>query len=256
MRYGYFSPWCPKASLLAAEGRPRRSIDPFKKLRNDHFSQNIIRGDTMRFVTLAFLFQLAILNAAHAQPNCLELEQKLKNGDLVFLGIDNFFFKNVAKATNTWVNHVGIAFQKEGEWVVAESRLPVSTIGDFCSYISRAGTGEVAILRLKHNWTNSELEDLWLAAEKRKGILYHQGFDLDSSRQFCSKYVYEIFDEVLGIQIGKVQTFKEILDENTEGSLKFWNIWFFGDIPWDRRTITPKSQLDDSKLETVWSWTH
>jgi hypothetical protein len=208
-----------------------------------------------RLIAVVLMF-FCVAFVAQAKPvDCRSLEPKLKSGDLIFLSIDNIFFENVAKATNTWVNHVGIAFQSGDGWKVQESRVPFSTTADFCDYIGRAGKGQVAILRLKGERLNSQqLEALWQATENRMGVLYHQGFDLDSSRQFCSKFVYEVFLEALGVELGEIQTFKQILDENPDGSLKFWKWWFLGDIPWERRTITPKSQLIDSDLETIWSW--
>jgi len=82
---------------------------------------------------------------------------------------------------------------------------------------------------------------------------YHLGFDFDSKRQFCSKFVYLTFKEALGVELGKIQTLKELLEENPQASVNFWRCWYLGFIPWERKTITPASQLHDPQLNTVFS---
>ena len=84
------------------------------------------------------------------------------------------------------------------------------------------------------------------------GIWYHLGFDLDSPRQYCSKFVHEVYRDAMGISLGKVETFRELLDANPGSPLSFWKMWFLGRIPWDRRTVTPASMLASELLHTVY----
>ena len=85
------------------------------------------------------------------------------------------------------------------------------------------------------------------------GKWYHLGFDLDSRHQFCSKFVYEIFREAVGVEIGSVELFRDLLARNPHSPLQFWKMWFIGRIPWDRRTITPGSQFESTLLKPVTS---
>jgi len=89
------------------------------------------------------------------------------------------------------------------------------------------------------------------AAQKRMKRLYHLGFKYDSKRQFCSKFVYEVFKEALNIEVGQLETFRDLLNKNPNVSKRFWKLWFFGFIPWKRLTVTPASQLESPKLETI-----
>ncbi len=91
------------------------------------------------------------------------------------------------------------------------------------------------------------------AALEREGRWYHLGFDFDSPRQFCSKCVYQVFRDALGIELGAVQTLQQLLEQNPQASVGFWRAWFLGVIPWQRRTVTPASQLVDPQLDTVLS---
>jgi hypothetical protein len=83
------------------------------------------------------------------------------------------------------------------------------------------------------------------------GRWYHLGFNYDSRRMFCSKFVHEVFREALGVEIGTVQTFGELLECKPDQALGFWKLWFFGRIPWTRRTVTPASQLASPLLQAV-----
>ncbi len=75
----------------------------------------------------------------------------------------------------------------------------------------------------------------------RLNKLYHTGFKYESSRQFCSKFVFDIYKEALCIPVGEIETFGELLNSNPNAKLTFWKFWFLGAIPWDRKTVTPAS---------------
>jgi len=82
-------------------------------------------------------------------------------------------------------------------------------------------------------------------------VLYDTGFDLRSSRQFCSRFAREILLEAADIQVGRVQTFGELYSHQPHARLMFWKLWFFGRIPWARETVTPASLLEDACLRVV-----
>ncbi len=89
------------------------------------------------------------------------------------------------------------------------------------------------------------------AAIKRLGILYHSGFRLRSQRQFCSKFVHEVYAEALAEELGTVETFDELLRKNPAASMRFWRFWYFDRIPWSRETITPTSLYLSSRMQTI-----
>lgn len=185
---------------------------------------------------------------------CDEVKEVVAQGDIVFVEINNQIFKHVADTQNSWASHVGLAFQDADEqWYVVESTIPLSKKTPLCEYLKKGYESHMGVKRLRGGLNLAEVEDLRDAAESRLGILYHLGFKYESARQFCSKLVYQSFDEALGIEIGKKQTFRELLDESEhpEGE-KFWKKWFFGFIPWSRVTVTPGSQFKDDKLDPIY----
>src|ERR1700722_12552741 len=78
-----------------------------------------------------------------------ELECTLRAGDIVFTQIRGALFRQIADATGTWTNHVGIVvgFDRAGA-VVAESRIPLSRRTRFGRFVRRSADGRVAVLRL------------------------------------------------------------------------------------------------------------
>ena len=85
----------------------------------------------------------------------------------------------------------------------------------------------------------------------RLNKFYHTGFKYESSRQFCSKFVFDIYKEALSIPIGDVETFEELLNSNPNAKLTFWKLWFLGSIPWERKTVTPASLWQHPNLILV-----
>lgn len=206
--------------------------------------------------TFVFAFVVSLgVQAASLEEVCADLQSQVKEGDLVFVEIDSKLFDKVAKTQNHWSSHIGIAMKHEGEWVVAESTIPVSKMTPFCDFVDKGYNTRIAAKRFHRPLADEEIEDLQAEASKRLGIAYHLGFKLRSNRMFCSKFVNEVYDAALGVPVGEVQTFRELMD-NTEHPevIKFWRWWFFGAIPWKRETLTPATQFFDSNFYEVYSY--
>ena len=208
-------------------------------------------------VTLLFGF---VPMHAQAQKNqspgltlCEKVALEARPADLIFTAVDSYSFQKIAADTLTWTSHVGIIFNDEGKWVVFESRIPRSVITPLCDFLDRFKSEMVEVKRYQEPLSRKNLKTLKIAATDRLGYFYHTGFDYDNdNRMFCSKYVYDIFEEV-GIQVGQIETLEELLGRNPDADLVFWTRWYLGSIPWDRRTVTPASQIKDSKFVTVFS---
>lgn len=180
------------------------------------------------------------------------LGKQLAVGDVVFIRIPHAPFTNVADATLSWTNHVGIVIDTSGaEPVIAESRVPLSGKTSWSSFVARSDQGRVAVSRLEHELDAQQREQVQKAATSRFGIHYDTGFDLHSRGQFCSRYVREVLNDATGEQLGKVENFSELLAHNPKTDLTFWRTWYFGYIPWQRETVTPASLLNDNRLHAV-----
>lgn len=179
---------------------------------------------------------------------------EIQSGDIVFISIPNYLYRKVSQATGSPASHVGIAFvDDDGRCHIAESRVPRCTFTPLEKYLARSDQGWYCVRRLKQTLTNDEIAKLRLECEKRQGEWYHFGFNYESDRQFCSKYVHDVFLHAVGLQVGELRNFKQLLLSRPNTPILFWRLWFLGRIPWNRLTITPESQMHTNALETVHS---
>jgi hypothetical protein len=210
----------------------------------------------MKNILLLFSLLLAGCNtelSLKEQDVMSELQNKIQPGDIVFIRISNFLYRRVADTTMSWTSHVGFVYGKEdGNWMIAESAIPVSRKCTLKRFIERSEDAQISIRRLKKSLTSHEISTLKQAADKRMNISYHTGFRYHSKKQFCSKFVHDVYKEAIGIQIGEFETFKDLLNKNPDSPMGFWYTWFFGFVPWDRVTITPATQYKSDKFETVY----
>lgn len=180
------------------------------------------------------------------------LSHQLRDGDLVFISVINPLYKHVANVTHSRATHVGIAFYDQARgWLIAESTVPFAKFTPLHKYLKRSHGRWIAVRRVQQNLTADQIASLHQACEKHMGRIYDFGFNYDSKKLFCSKFVFDVYREALNLEIGSIQSFENLLQPETNQSLWFWKFWFFGAIPWSRRTVTPASQLDDSSLLTI-----
>jgi hypothetical protein len=178
--------------------------------------------------------------------------QDIQSGDVIFIATAAALFRKVARSTSCRASHVGIAFQDPVQGIiVAESAIPWSPYTPLDRFIARSDDRWYVVRRPHLPLSATEVECLRAACDVRMGILYHLGFDFQSTRQFCSKFVHEVYNEALGWQIGKLERIEDILVSNPNESIGFWRWWFFGRIPWQRLTVTPASRLRCETLYTV-----
>lgn len=115
------------------------------------------------------------------------------------------------------------------------------TITTLSRFIKRSANQRYAIKRLDAGLTEQQKQRIVEQVPSRLRKLYHTGFKYESSRQFCSKFVFDIYKEALCIPVGEIETFGELLNSNPNAKLTFWKFWFLGSIPWERKTVTPAS---------------
>ena len=219
------------------------------------------RGAAASFSTAFFVAALLAAGPilARAEPasepaatSVRTLAPSLKVGDVVFIRVAARPFREVAAATDSWTNHVGIVIDTAGdEPLIAESTFPLSRTTQLSKFAARSEGGRLAVARLKAPLTPEQQQQLVAAAERRTGIFYDTGFDLHSRRQFCSRYVREVIEEATGTRVGEVETFAALLTRRPQTDLGFWRVWYFGQIPWQRETVTPASLLRSPEMVPV-----
>jgi len=178
-------------------------------------------------------------------------QMDLRSGDIIFIAIPAIH--QIAETTLCRSNHVGIVFWDPAKgWLVAESAVPLSRYTPLKKFLARSDHGWCAIRRLRAGLTDAQITALRTQCDARMGVPYDTGFRYGSRRQFCSKFVYDVYQSALGIHVGELETFSHLLDQNPHADVAFWRVWFFGRIPWNRLTVTPASQFASSLLNTAW----
>jgi len=208
--------------------------------------------------SLAWLLAAAALarepqqNWTRAEGNLRQAAPLLQDGDIIFIRVANVLYRKVAETSGSWESHVGLLFQnRNGTWAVAESTIPFSKFTPLARFVARSEHGRFLVRRLKGGLNPAEKLRLRHSAEARMGKAYHLGFNYDSSRQFCSKLVFDTYREATGHHTGRLQTFRELISANPAAPLGFWRLWFFGAIPWQRRCVTTTSEIRAPNCATV-----
>lgn len=190
--------------------------------------------------------------ASRNRLDLTELNDRLRVGDVVFIQVKPLPFREVSKATQSWVNHVGIVTDMVGkEATIAESTFPFSRVGPLSRFVARSDAKRVAVARLDVPLATSQTDEVGVASAARLGVLYDTGFNLNSRGQYCSRFVREVLVEATGVTLGEVESFGALLARNPDASLGFWRFWFFGRIPWDRQTVTPASLYRSDRLRLI-----
>ncbi len=183
----------------------------------------------------------------------MDTHPPLRSGDIVFVTARNPLYRRMVRASGAKASHVGIVFEDpKAGWVVAESALPVDRYRPLDKFLSRSEDDWFVVRRLKQELSTAEVVALRKICDARVGKWHHPGFKYEARRNSRSKFVYEVYREALGIDVGSVETFSELLRRNPQESPAFWKLWSLGRIPSQRKTITPVRQLQAERLRTVW----
>lgn len=181
-----------------------------------------------------------------------DLSGRLEVGDLIFIRVPALAFRKVASATLSWTNHVGVVTDPGArDPLIGESTFPLSRQTTLSRFVARSERGRVAVGRLRTPLDDAQRLAVVQEVGRRCGIFYDTGFNLHSQREFCSRFAREVLAGATGIEVGQVERFSTLLSRNPEESLLFWQLWYFGRIPWDRQTVTPASLLNCRHVEVL-----
>jgi len=179
------------------------------------------------------------------------LEVVLIEGDIIFINNLNPVSREVARVCQTWATHIGIIFFEEDVWQVAESTFPFSRKITLQKFIDNSHGGQLEIYRVE-NLSYNDILELKKASNSYMRIPYDLCFNYDSKWLYCSKFVYLTYLNALKIKIGKVETFRDMIESNPNFNLAFWRLWYLGRIPWDKKCISISSIISNRILTKVY----
>ncbi|NSW45149.1 MAG: hypothetical protein HPY79_04985 [Bacteroidales bacterium] len=138
------------------------------------------------FIYSIFLFTSLLLNAQN---------KKLKEGDLLFQHLSCGNFCDAIEAVTPAYNgmhfaHVGILIKNEQkQWVVAEAISKGVYLTPLDTFISRSGTKNIYVGRLKPKYKLPTLKEI----EKYIGKPYDTVFNIHNDAYYCSELVYFLY---------------------------------------------------------------
>ena len=101
------------------------------------------------FYSFTLWADTAAPNNTEEQSLCQQVAKELQPADILFLDINEYLFRKVAEATNSWTSHVGVAIWEDEKWMIYESVDPVSKKTPLCEFLKRTRKDHVAVRRMK-----------------------------------------------------------------------------------------------------------
>jgi uncharacterized protein YycO len=195
------------------------------------------------FVTIIFLTTAACQNS-HGN--------RLRDGDIIFHTSRSAQSIAIQKATHSKYSHMGIIFFRDGGPYVYEA---VKTVRytPLKKWIARGEGGHYVVKRLRDAdriFTREAVAKLVHAAKKYEGKPYDLTFEWSDDRIYCSELVWKIYDNGLGMQVGRLQKLREF--DLTDPNVKTKMQERYGDkVPFDETVISPGAIFSSESLVEV-----
>jgi hypothetical protein len=173
-----------------------------------------------------------------------------REGDLVFQSLyHNPLIDAIEGSSDSPFSHCGIIHKyDESTWVVIEAIGPVrETV--FRSWILQGRDRRYAVFRLKEPY-RTHIPALVKAAKVYEGRPYDIHYDLDDAAIYCSELIYKAYLAVTGKELGRLQTLGDLRWQPHAQVIKQIE---GGNVPLERKMITPRSLSEAPELEKIFT---
>ena len=176
---------------------------------------------------------------------------ELRSGDIIFHTSKSSQSRAVQLAMNSPYSHMGLILYKKGKPFVFEASKTVRYT-PLKEWIQRGVDGKYVVKRLKNEalLNPEKLSELFRVAATFEGKPYDLYFEWSDERIYCSELVWKIYSKVLGLGIGKTNTFREfdLSHPHVKAKLKER----YGDtLPLEEKVISPVAMFDSPLLVSV-----
>lgn len=174
-----------------------------------------------------------------------------QNGDIIFHSSLSEQSMAIQLVTKSPYSHVGLLYEEEGKWYVYEaiSRVKATPLEQ---WIARGKDKHYVVKRLKDKslLTNQDLQKMKIVGKQYKGKYYDLKFEWSDDKMYCSELVWKMYDQALGIELGKLQQIKDFNVDNPLVQDKIKER-FGSALPLEQWVISPARIFECSHLETV-----
>jgi uncharacterized protein YycO len=181
-------------------------------------------------------------------PN-FKLEQKIKNGDIIFQTSKSAQSKAIQLATDSKYSHMGIIYENDGQFLVYEAVQPVK-LTPLKDWINRGKKKHYVIKRLKNAdqiLTESVLTKMKKIGDQFKGKPYDIYFEWSDDKIYCSELVWKIYKQAADIEIGELEQLSDFDLTNKIVQTKMKER-YGKNIPMNEKVISPAAMFNSNKL--------
>ncbi len=176
---------------------------------------------------------------------------QLRDGDIIFQTSQSAQSIAIQKATHSKYSHMGIIFFRDGKPYVYEAIKTVQYT-PLNKWIARGDGGHYIIKRLRDAGrilTPNAVTKLRYVAKKIQGRPYDLTFEWSDDRIYCSELVWKIYDQGIGVQVGRLQKLRDF--DLSDPIVKAKMQERYGNrVPMDETVISP-GEMFSSKLLVV-----
>lgn len=179
---------------------------------------------------------------------------QVRDGDIIFHTSRSSQSVAIQKATHSAYSHMGIVFYRNGVPYVYEAIKTVQYT-PLKNWIARGDGKHFVTKRFRNSGrplSPEEINKLKKAATRFKGKPYDLTFEWSDDRVYCSELVWKIYDQGLGVQIGRLQKLRDF--DLTYPVVKQKMKERYGEaVPFDEPVISPGEMFASRELITVMS---
>jgi hypothetical protein len=139
------------------------------------------------------------------------LAGQLHDGDIIFHTSRSAQSRAIQQATHSKYSHMGIVFVRDGKPYVYEA-IQTVRYTPLDQWVARGDGGHYVAKRLQdaeHRLTPQAVARLRQAASRFQGKPYDLTFEWSDDRIYCSELVWKIYEQGLGVQVGRLQRLRE-----------------------------------------------
>lgn len=188
---------------------------------------------------------LALTTGTFANDRTPPPFQDYRAGDIVLQHIESPLCKMIAAVTESPYSHCGLVVYRGTEPYVLEAVGTVSYT-PLARWLATGDRGRVTVVRVK-DLTPAQIAKAIQAAQAFFGKSYDIQYQPDDRKIYCSELIYKAFRNGCGIEVGAVQRLGDLKWQPHEAAIRQLA---GGELPLDRRMVTPVT-LVDSPLTTV-----
>jgi len=176
-------------------------------------------------------------------------QSSVRDGDLIFQTSHSGQSLAIQHATHSPYSHVGIVFLRDGKPFVFEAIATVRYT-PLEAWIARGDGARYSVKRLRRPLTPVEVAKLQKSADHFAGRNYDLYFEWSDDRIYCSELVWKIYEEGLGLKLGKLQKLREFDLDDAVVRAKLRER-YGASVPLDEPVISPAAVFASPLLVSV-----